>query len=373
MATAGLRRPPPSPPQIRIRRPAPVPVADAGAIRRFAFPRSPAREVPPHMTSSSPVVSGGGRFVVATSAGTGMAWLMMIAAVVCLAFVPFLVRAADVGPGAAGFWRMVLALPLLAVWSAMADRRRPAATTSPGTCRRGSLAAVAAGLAFTGDLFFFHKAIGTTTVANAALLCQLAPVMVVAALWIFAGERPGRGLIAGLALALAGAWLLVRDTGDRAGADIMGDLSAVAAAACYAAYLIAIKTARRSIAAGTTMLITTVVSALGLGLLAVASGEVLMPSGLTGWAAVAGLGILAHAGGQGLATAALGRLPVGAASLLLLIQPVITAAFGWPIEGEVPSLLQVAGALLLLAALATANPALRPAWRRTGPDPAAAR
>ncbi|HAE46087.1 MAG TPA: EamA family transporter, partial [Tistrella mobilis] len=43
------------------------------------------------------------------------------------------------------------------------------------------------------DLFFFHRAIGTTTVANAALLCQLAPVMVVAALWIFGGERPGRG------------------------------------------------------------------------------------------------------------------------------------------------------------------------------------
>jgi drug/metabolite transporter (DMT)-like permease len=325
------------------------------------------------MISSSPAVSGGGRLVVATAAGTGMAWLMMIAAVVCLAFVPFLVRAADVGPGAAGFWRMVLALPLLAAWSATIDRRQPVATPASGARRRGFLAAIAAGLAFTGDLFFFHRAIGTTTVANAALLCQLAPVMVVAALWIFGGERPGRGLIAGLGLALAGAWLLVRDTGDRAGADIMGDLSAVAAAACYAAYLIAIKAARRSIATGTTMLVTTAVSALGLGLLAVASGEVLMPSSLAGWAAVAALGILAHAGGQGLATAALGRLPVGAASLLLLIQPVITAAFGWPIEGEMPSLVQVAGAMLLLAALATANPALRPAWRRTGPAPLAAR
>ena len=50
----------------------------------------------------------------------------------CIGFSGIFVRLADVGPAAAGFWRMVFALPVLAAWMALEGRRAGAARSGPG-------------------------------------------------------------------------------------------------------------------------------------------------------------------------------------------------------------------------------------------------
>ena len=73
---------------------------------------------------------------------------------------PIFVRLADVGPFTSAFWRVTLALPVLYAWMRLADRPERAS-------ERFSRAAILAGLAFAGDLFFWHLAIVHTSVANA--------------------------------------------------------------------------------------------------------------------------------------------------------------------------------------------------------------
>ncbi|MCG8443220.1 MAG: EamA family transporter, partial [Caulobacterales bacterium] len=102
---------------------------------------------------------------------------------------PFLVRMAEaggVGPTAAGFWRLALALPLLLAWTARAGRTAPDVT---GDRRRLWGLAALAGFFFAGDLATWHAGILLTTSANAALLPNLTPVVITLIAWLFLRER----------------------------------------------------------------------------------------------------------------------------------------------------------------------------------------
>src|SRR3546814_1644739 len=74
-----------------------------------------------------------------------------------------LVRLADTGPIATGFWRMAIALPFLALlgWREMGGRMPPRAAIG---------VAMATGLFFALDLAAWHMGIVRTKVANATLL-----------------------------------------------------------------------------------------------------------------------------------------------------------------------------------------------------------
>src|SRR3954453_3256668 len=71
---------------------------------------------------------------------------------------PVFVRLADVGPYASAFWRTFLALPFLWLWA----RIENGGARSTGFAL--DVPMLAAGFAFTGDLFFWHLAIFGTTV-----------------------------------------------------------------------------------------------------------------------------------------------------------------------------------------------------------------
>ena len=82
---------------------------------------------------------------------------------VALALGPWFVRLADSGPVSAGFWRVALALPVLALL-ARANRQRL------GGIPRGLVAAVlVGGVLFGLDVASWHLGIGLTRMANATL------------------------------------------------------------------------------------------------------------------------------------------------------------------------------------------------------------
>ncbi|MCC2748861.1 EamA family transporter, partial [Agathobacter rectalis] len=79
------------------------------------------------------------------------------------AFGPWFVRLADVGPVAAAFWRITLAVPFLAMLALAGGAR-------PMRLPRGLVALlVIAGIGFAGDLGSWHLGIVRTTLANATL------------------------------------------------------------------------------------------------------------------------------------------------------------------------------------------------------------
>ena len=105
---------------------------------------------------------------------------------------PIFVRLADVGPFTSAFWRVALALPALYVWMKIGERGEPAGATP------FSRADHLAGLAFAGDLFFWHLSIVNTSVANATFFATTAPIWVVLFGWLLFRQRVAAAVLAGL-------------------------------------------------------------------------------------------------------------------------------------------------------------------------------
>jgi drug/metabolite transporter (DMT)-like permease len=279
-------------------------------------------------------------------------FIALLAGATCIGFSGIFVRFADVGPASAGFWRMAFALPVLAAWMALEQRR---ALAQP--VRTGALWPIAlAGLAFGVDVVLYNASLGYTTIANASLLGNLSPVVVVLGGWLLLGERPTRRVLGALMLALAGGLMLVLPklaggaaTGPATGP--FGDMLAVGAAVAYAGYILAIRRARDLAEAGRIGLISSALCALFCLVAALALGETIVPQSLTGWLAVIALGLVSHALGQGLITLSLGSYGASAASLVMVWPALVSVLAAWAIFGEQPGPAQAFGGVAILAAV----------------------
>src|SRR5918999_2102558 len=155
-----------------------------------------------------------------------------------IALSPIFVRLSEAGPTATAFWRVALAVPALwaLCWLNAGARR----LHYPGRW----LLLAAAGLAFAGDLAFWHASIQHTSVANSTLLANLASIFVTLAAWIFLRERPRALFLAGLGAALIGVLLLVHTSLEFSDTGLTGDAFGVITAAFYAGYILAVKALR---------------------------------------------------------------------------------------------------------------------------------
>jgi drug/metabolite transporter (DMT)-like permease len=270
----------------------------------------------------------------------------LLAGATAIATAPLFVKVSEAGPIATGFWRAALAAPVLAAWAAAA-RRGGNAALAPAERRL----AAAAGLAFAGDLAVWHWAIVLTSVANATLLANLAPIFVTLAVWWLYGRRPGALFLAGMATALAGVAALAGGDLGLGSRALLGDLLGVVTAMFYAAYQLVVSRLRSSAPTAAIMARSTFVTALALLPLALLSGERIFPQTVEGWAMLAGLALIAQAAGQSLIAYAMAHLPATFSSVGLLAQPVMAAFFAWVLLGERLGAPGFVGAALVLVGI----------------------
>jgi drug/metabolite transporter (DMT)-like permease len=281
-----------------------------------------------------------------TPAGRRIAFLVLLTGGSIIALAPIFVRLAEAGPAAVGFWRLLFALPLLAI---LAGR----STTGVGTPSRLTLLA---GLAFALDLAFWHYGIVNTSVAKATVLANLTPIVVTAVAWLFLGQRPSTVFVMALALAVAGAWIMTvaRGLGAVGPNPLLGDALSLVTTIWYALYFLAVGAARRTMPTTHIMFWSSAAGLLPLALTAGLLHERLLPLTAAGWSATVALGVV-HVSGQGAIAWALGRLPPATASVTVLIQPVVSALLGWLLFGELMSGWQVAGGAIALSGVLLAQ------------------
>jgi drug/metabolite transporter (DMT)-like permease len=279
------------------------------------------------------------------------ALLALLGGATGIGFAPILVRWSEVGPSATAFYRILFALPLLWGWEAVAWRKGvPPRLPS----RKTELILLAlAGLFFTGDLAVWHWSLRLTSVANSTLLTNFAPFFVMLGARFWFRERIRPVFLAGMALALGGAALVIGARFEPR--HFIGDLLGLATAVFYAAYQMTVKELRRSLATTTIMAWSGLVSCPALLLVAVASGETLVGPHLSGWLALVALAVVSHVGGQTLIAGAFGHLPVAFASLGLLLQPVIAALLAWAALHESLTWPQAVGGVIVLTGIALAR------------------
>jgi len=271
---------------------------------------------------------------------------MLVVGACIIGLAPILVRLSAAGPAATGFWRLVFALPLLALPS----RREP------GGLIGVSRFALMAGAAFALDLACWHYGIANTSVSKASVLANLTPLVVTAIAWFVFHQRPAPLFLVAVALSVTGGGVMAlsKGAGVTGPNPLLGDALSAGTSVWYALYFLAMSAARRRHGTRQVMFWSSLTGLPALLLIAFVLGERMVPATPGGWAACAGLGVV-HVAGQGSIAWALGRLPPSTAAVTVLVQPVVTTAVGWLLFGELLSGWQAAGAALVLGGVVLAQ------------------
>ena len=263
--------------------------------------------------------------VAATDTAPALGFVALILANIALAFGPWFVRLADVGPVAAGFWRITLAIPFLAALS-LAAGARP--VRMPGGLW---LLIAVGGVAFAADLASWHLGIVRTTMANATLVGNSAILIYPLYGFLVARAWPSRGQGIALLLAAVGAGLLMGRSYQVDPRNLAGDLLCIVAGILYTVYFIMMAKVRETMRPLPALTLASCATALPLLVFAVLLGERVWPGH---WSALLGLALVSQVFGQGCMIYALGRMSPLIVGIALLIQPIVAGAVGWIAYGE---------------------------------------
>ena len=296
----------------------------------------------------------------AATAAPSHAWtwrhfLALIAGNVALALGPWSVRLSDAGPVATGFWRLALALPVLALLAVGSGQ--PLAGF-----RRGAWLAIAgAGVFFAADLAAWHIGIAGTRLGNASLFGNSGSLILMAWGVIVLRRWPTRGEWLALLAAFAGAAILFGRSLEISTATLVGDLLCLLAGTLYTFYLISIDRARGSLAPWPVLTLSTAAGVLPLLVFAKLLGETVWPDS---WWPLAALALVSQLIGQGLLVYAMGHVRPLVTGLGFLLQPVVSAAIGWVGYGEALTPADWIGASAVAVAIVLVR---RPAAREAPP------
>jgi len=203
-----------------------------------------------------------------------LALTALLVGAIAISFAPIFVKTSEIGPAATAFHRMLLSLPFfLAVHLARprADRDQEPSQRP----RRTYLLLILAGAFFAGDLAVWHWSINLTSVANATLLANAAPIFVAIAAWLLLREAIGIRFVVGLGVAAVGTVLVVGASFGGHGS-VLGDALGLVTACFYAGYVICVKLLRQSVATLDIMLWSGLTAVPILLVVAVLSGELLI-------------------------------------------------------------------------------------------------
>ncbi len=282
-----------------------------------------------------------------------LAFGALLIANVALAFGPWFVRATEVGPVAAGFWRLTLAVPFLVLLAAQQGAR-------PTRLGRGVwVGLIAGGVCFAADLGSWHLGILRTTLANATLFGNAATLMFPIYGFLVARTWPTRTQGWALMLAAAGAALLLGRSYQLDAKNLAGDLLCILAGLLYTVYFILMARARTTLAPLSALVLSTLAGIVPLLVFALAMGERVVP---VHWGPLIGLALCSQVLGQGLMIYALGRFSPLVIGIALLIQPVVAGTVGWIVYGERLGLPDLVGVVMVAIALVLVRrtPADRP-------------
>ena len=208
--------------------------------------------------------------------------------------------------------------------------------------------AILSGVFFAGDVGLFNTAVLHTSAGSATFLANNAPLLVGLLTWAITRKLPSGRFWTALAIALAGAWLIVSVDASHLRSELSADMLAVMSSVCFALYLVSTERLRKDF--DTCALVTLSATGSAVSLLVFAGLEhvsLAVPNGRS-LAAVLGLGLICQVTGYFCLTYALGHLPATVTSVVMLAVAPLTATFAFVLFGERLTVLQILGGGLVV-------------------------
>jgi DME family drug/metabolite transporter len=252
----------------------------------------------------------------------------------------------DVPPLVIGFFRLALAVPLLAVWCWI--RLGPATFHFPG---RDLLRILALGGSIAVYQVFFFAAVAEIGAALAALITICSgPVLVGLGAVFLLGETFTRRLGVALGFGLLGAGLLVGVPSDRG--NLIGILFAAIAALAYAAFVLFSRMLAKH-DPGKIIVVGFGSGAIFIAPFALVSGAEIGAWPASVWALLLYIGLVPTALAYLLYFRGMRSTPATAASVLALVEPLAATTLAVAIFGESLGFAAMIGAGFLLVAMVT--------------------
>ena len=271
-----------------------------------------------------------------------LAFAALLAGNIAIAFGPLLVRFADSGPIATGFWRLALATPFLFFVGYRFGFRFSALGKST------IWLATIAGLFFGVDIILWHIGIFQTKMANATLFANCASLILVVYGIFVARKMPSKWESAAVLFAFVGAALLMGQSLDLSPLHFQGDILSLGAGLTYTVYLVLMMRVRQNTESWGALGMASAVAAVILLTASIVAGEQVIP---TVWWPVVLLAFTSQFFGQGCLTYALPHFSPLVIGLALLLQPALSAAAGWLAFGETLTAMDFTGSALVMIAL----------------------
>ena len=280
--------------------------------------------------------------------------LIALAGAVAISFSPVLYVFYGTNPSTGAFFRMLYALPALAL---LAYLVRSADTRSSRT----RWMAFGAGLILAPDMLSYHSSMIFIGIGIATLIGNSQVIIVTLASWKLFGEKPNPAILLSLPVVVVGLALIsgIADSEPYGEDPVKGVIFGLMAAFFYSSFLILFRYSNRELAPSSSVqLDATAGAALGLLVLGLMplSGYAIEPLDMQpiwpghGWLIV--LALLCQVAGWLAIAHALPRLPAAHVSFAVLLQPVLTLVWGYVILGQDGhSQNQVMGIFLVLAAI----------------------
>ena len=280
--------------------------------------------------------------------------LIALAGAVAISFSPVFYIYSDTNPSTGAFFRMLYALPALALLAYLVRK-------SDTRSSRTRWTAFGAGLILAPDMLAYHSSMIFIGIGIATLIGNSQVIIVTLASWKLFGEKPNQAILISLPVVIIGLALIsgIADTDPYGEDPVKGVVFGTMAAFFYSSFLILFRYSNRELAPSSSVqLDATAGAALGLlvlGLLPLSSMAIepmeLQPTWPGhGWLIV--LAILCQVAGWLAIAHALPRLPAAHTSFAILLQPVLTLVWGYVIlHQEGHSQNQVIGIFLVLAAI----------------------
>lgn len=261
-----------------------------------------------------------------------------------LALGPWFVRLADSGPVSAGFWRLFLPLPILALLAMRQHKPR----TGPKPTLTAWLLIATAGVLFALDLASWHIGIAYTRLGNASLFGNSGSLILMVWGLIAARRLPRIVELGAIVAAVSGAAILLGRSLEIDHATLIGDLFCILAGVFYFFYILLIQSARGQFESWGLLFASTLASAPVMLGIAIALGEPVWPH--VWWPLIA-LAFCSQVVGQGLIVFALRHFSALIIGVVLLTQPAVSIVLGWLAFGETMGALDALGMALIAAAL----------------------
>jgi drug/metabolite transporter (DMT)-like permease len=273
-----------------------------------------------------------------------VAFPALVAGAAAIGFAPIFVRLSPVEPLATAFWRMALALPPLFIWMLIEKSKGV-----PGPKSFSDFLPFAvAGFFFAADISVWHWSVEFTTVANATLFPNFAPVFVTLGAWVIFKHKITRLFLLGLVTALAGAFILIGISFPLCRIELLGDGLGFLTAFFYAGYQLSVSRLRQKYSTAATMAWSALFACLCTLIITALRGEALIAGTASAWWALVALALVSHVGGQGLIAFSFAHLAPALGSVSLLVQPMVAALAAWLIFGEAIGSMQAFGGVFIL-------------------------